>query len=195
MPSGWQVSPHRCAAPRPSRRWRCPATAGMRRGGPRETSSRWRRRWPTALRRCRSNSAADGCPRATTQPIPERQAMFDTTKFYIDGSWVTPTGGERFAVENPATEEQFAEIVLGKAADVDRAARAARRAFAAWSETSREERLGCLHRIVEGFRRRLPELAEMMTREMGAPITFSTQRQATVALFHFEEAMRVLERF
>ena len=121
--------------------------------------------------------------------------MRDTTKFYIDGCWVTPAAGERLAIENPATEEQFAEIVLGSAADVDRAVQAARRAFASWSETSREERSGCLRRIAEGFRRRLPELAGMMTREMGAPITFSTQRQATVALFHFEEAIRVLETF
>jgi len=35
----------------------------------------------------------------------------------------------------------------------------------------------------------------MMTLEMGAPITFATQRQATVALFHFEEAARVLANY
>jgi aldehyde dehydrogenase (NAD+) len=121
--------------------------------------------------------------------------MLDTTRFYIDGAWVEPLGQERSGIVNPATEEEFARIALGTAADVDRAARAARRAFASYSETGREERLGYLQRIVEGFRRRLAELARMMTQEMGAPITFSTQRQATVALFHFEEAIRVLEKF
>lgn len=121
--------------------------------------------------------------------------MRDTTHFYIDGSWVSPDKAELIAVANPATEEEIARISLGTAAHVDRAARAARRAFASYSATSREERLGYLRRIVEGFRARLPELARMMTREMGAPITFSTQRQATVALFHFEEAIRVLEGF
>ncbi len=121
--------------------------------------------------------------------------MLDTTRFYIDGQWVKPEGREQLGIFNPATEEEVARISLGTTEDVDRAARAARRAFAAYADTSREERLGYLHRIVEGFRRRLPEMAHMMTQEMGAPITFSTQRQATVALFHFEEAIRVLERF
>ncbi len=121
--------------------------------------------------------------------------MLDTTKFYIDGAWVTPEGAEQLGVVNPATEEEFARIVLGSAADVDRAARAARRAFPAYAETSREQRLEYLRRIVDGFRRKMPELARMMTDEMGAPITFATQRQATVALFHFEEAIRVLETF
>jgi aldehyde dehydrogenase (NAD+) len=75
---------------------------------------------------------------------------------------------------------------------VDRAARAARRAFASYSETSVAERLSWLRKIIAGFRARLPELARMMTLEMGSPITFATERQATVALFHFEEAVRVL---
>ncbi len=121
--------------------------------------------------------------------------MRDTTKFYIGGEWVAPQGGEQLGIFNPASEEEIARISLGTAADVDRAARAARSAFASWCETSREERLSYLRRIVEGFRNRLPDLARTMTEEMGAPITFSTQRQATVALFHFEEAIRVLEKF
>jgi aldehyde dehydrogenase (NAD+) len=58
-----------------------------------------------------------------------------------------------------------------------------------------EQRLSWLQKIIEGFRARLPELARMMTLEMGAPITFATQRQATVALFHFEEAARVLANY
>ncbi len=58
-----------------------------------------------------------------------------------------------------------------------------------------EDRLSYLRKIIGGFRARLPELARTMTLEMGAPITFATQRQATVALFHFEEAARVLAQF
>ncbi|MPS26678.1 MAG: aldehyde dehydrogenase family protein [Alcaligenaceae bacterium] len=116
----------------------------------------------------------------------------DASKFYIDGAWVDPVAPKSLEVVNPATEERFARISLGAAEDVDRAVRAARRAFPAYAGTTVRERLGWLERIVAGFRARLPELARTMTLEMGAPITFSTERQATVALFHFEEAVRVL---
>jgi aldehyde dehydrogenase (NAD+) len=116
----------------------------------------------------------------------------DSLKFYIDGTWVDPVEPATLGVTNPATEETFAKISLGSPRDVDRAVAAARRAFATYSETSVQERLAWLHKIIEGFRARLPELARLMTLEMGAPITFATERQATVALFHFEEAARVL---
>ncbi|RYD96094.1 MAG: aldehyde dehydrogenase family protein, partial [Sphingomonadales bacterium] len=119
----------------------------------------------------------------------------DRLQFYIDGAWVDPVTPSVLDVTNPATEESFARISLGSHADVDRAAHAARRAFAGYSQTSVEERLGYLHRIIEGFRANLPELGRMMTLEMGAPITFATERQATVALFHFEEAARVLASY
>jgi aldehyde dehydrogenase (NAD+) len=119
----------------------------------------------------------------------------EALKFYIDGAWVDPAAPSTLGIVNPATEETFAQISLGSRQDVDRAAKAARRAFATHSEVSVEDRLSCLRKIIEGFRARLPELARMMTLEMGAPITFATERQATVALFHFEEAARVLARY
>ncbi|WP_420224117.1 aldehyde dehydrogenase family protein [Pigmentiphaga litoralis] len=119
----------------------------------------------------------------------------DQLKFYIDGAWVDPAVPATLDVINPATETAFARISVGSKQDVDRAVDAARRAFESYAETSVEERLGYLRRIIDGFRARLPELARMMTLEMGAPITFSTERQATVALFHFEEALRVLAEF
>lgn len=116
-------------------------------------------------------------------------------KFYIDGAWVEPAVPSTLGVVNPATEEVFAQISLGSRSDVDRAVAAARRAFATYAETSVEERLSWLGKIIDGFRARLPELARTMTLEMGAPITFATERQATVALFHFEEAARVLAQY
>lgn len=116
-------------------------------------------------------------------------------QFYIDGAWVDPAAPSTLGIVNPATEEIFARISLGSRQDVDRAVKAARRAFATYSNTSVEERLDWLRKIIDGFNARLPELARMMTLEMGAPITFATERQATVALFHFEEAARVLARY
>jgi aldehyde dehydrogenase (NAD+) len=123
-----------------------------------------------------------------------RETM-EKLNFYIDGAWVDPATPSTLGVVNPATEEIFAQISLGSKADVDRAAKAARRAFATYSVTSVEQRLSWLQKIIEGFRARLPDLARMMTLEMGAPITFATERQATVALFHFEEAARVLANY
>lgn len=118
--------------------------------------------------------------------------MTENLQFYIDGQWVDPIVPASLDVVNPATQAAFGRISLGSRQDVDRAASAARRAFATYSEVSVQERLAYLRKIVEGFRAHLPELARTMTLEMGAPITFSTERQATVALFHFEEALRVL---
>jgi aldehyde dehydrogenase (NAD+) len=113
-------------------------------------------------------------------------------KFYIAGAWVDPAAPMALDVVNPAIEESFARISLGSRQDVDRAAGAARRAFALSCDASVADRLAWLDGIIQGFRKRLPDLARTMTLEMGAPITFATERQATVALFHFEEAARVL---
>ncbi len=121
--------------------------------------------------------------------------MIEKPKFYIDGVWLDPVAPATLGVMNPATEETFAQISLGSKQDVDRAVQAARRAFRTYSATSVEERLAWLRKIIAGFKARLPELARTMTLEMGAPITFATERQATVALFHFEEVVRVLERY
>jgi len=119
----------------------------------------------------------------------------DRLQFYIDGAWTDPATPVQIEVVNPATQTGFARISLGSSIDVDRAVAAARRAFVEYSSTSVAERLGYLHKIISGFRARLPDLARAMTLEMGAPITFATERQATVALFHFEEAARVLAEY
>ena len=64
--------------------------------------------------------------------------------FYIDGAWVDPATPSTLGIVNPATEETFAQISLGSRVDVDRAAKAARRAaVAARSTSSLEPRLIC----------------------------------------------------
>jgi aldehyde dehydrogenase (NAD+) len=57
-------------------------------------------------------------------------------KFYIDGAWVDPAAPSTLGIVNPATEEIFAQISLGSRSDVDRAVKAARRAFATYSVTA-----------------------------------------------------------
>ena len=68
--------------------------------------------------------------------------MRDYLKFYINGSWVDPVAAKRIEVINPATESAAGHISMGSAADVDRAVKAARAAFASYSQTSVDERFG-----------------------------------------------------
>jgi aldehyde dehydrogenase (NAD+) len=117
------------------------------------------------------------------------------TKFYIDGEWVAPAVPKLFDVINPATEEVAGQISLGSAADVDRAVAAARRAFPAYSQTSREERLALLEKIIKLYEARSDELARAMTAEMGSPITFSNEVQTVNALAHFKEMVSVLKSY
>jgi len=94
----------------------------------------------------------------------------DRLQHYIDGRWVDPVEARPFEVINPATEEPIARIALGSAKDVDLAATAARRAFASYSETTREERVALLEAIVGAYQKRYDEIAETISREVGAPL-------------------------
>jgi len=95
--------------------------------------------------------------------------MSNALKFYIDGAWVDPAKPARLDVINPATEEAFAQISVGSAADVDRAVAAARAAFPAFSQTSKAERLKLLRRILELYNERAEDIAKAVSDEMGAP--------------------------
>ncbi len=95
--------------------------------------------------------------------------MREYLKFYIDGQWIDPAQSNTFEVVNPATEEVAGTVSLGSSADVDKAVAAARRAFPAWSATSREERLALLEKILDVYQRRMGDIAAALTEEMGAP--------------------------
>jgi aldehyde dehydrogenase (NAD+) len=121
--------------------------------------------------------------------------MTDTRKFYIDGRWVDPVTPRTLDVINPATEEAFAAISIGGAADVDKAVAAARKAFESFSNTTREERLALLRRIAEVYTKRQEQVAEIITKEMGAPLWFSKAAQARSGLGHLAAVIDVLERY
>jgi aldehyde dehydrogenase (NAD+) len=121
--------------------------------------------------------------------------MRDATRFYIDGKWVEPARPDILDVINPATETVCGRISLGSAGDVDRAVRAARRAFEAFSRTTREDRLALLQRIVEVYQRRMAEVAEAITCEMGAPSWLAQRAQAGSGLGHFVTAVNILKDY
>jgi aldehyde dehydrogenase (NAD+) len=121
--------------------------------------------------------------------------MKDCRKFYIDGNWVDPTEHCDFTVINPANEEAIATISLGSAADVDLAVAAAKRAFESYSETSVEERLALLRRIIEVYKSKMEEMATTISQEMGAPISLSRKAQAPAGLAHLMEIVKVVEHY
>jgi aldehyde dehydrogenase (NAD+) len=85
------------------------------------------------------------------------------TKFYINGAWVEPKADTTLEVINPATEEPCAVISMGNADDVDAAAQAARAAFPAWSQSSVEERMAVIQKIMAGMQARAGDLASAIS--------------------------------
>jgi len=121
--------------------------------------------------------------------------MRDYLKFYIDGAWVDPTEAKTLDVINPADESVAGRISMGSAADVDKAAKAARKAFATWSQTTREERIDVLERVVAEYQKRYGEIADAITEEMGAPASLSQRAQAATGIGHLQTAIAVLKNF
>ena len=98
-------------------------------------------------------------------------------------------------VHDPSREESIGSVPAGGASDVDLAVAAAVEAFDEWSRSSREERLSVLRRILEQYEKRVDELAEVVSLEMGAPITLAREAQAPVGARHLEMAIKILEEF
>lgn len=121
--------------------------------------------------------------------------MREYLKFYIDGRWVDPVRPNTFDVENPATEQVSGKISLGSAADVDVAVQAARRAFAGWSGSTREQRLDLLQAILAEYRKRADDLAEAVTEEIGAPPSLAAGPQVFLGIGHLTAAIDVLKNF
>ena len=121
--------------------------------------------------------------------------MRDYLKFYIDGQWVDPVEARSIDVINPATEKSAGRISMGTAADVDRAVKAARAAFATYSQTSVDERVALLERIVEEYKKRYADVAAAITEEMGAPVALARDAQAAMGMAHLKTALAVLKTY
>src|SRR5829696_3410579 len=98
--------------------------------------------------------------------------MTKTFQNFIAGAWCAPASGEHFENRNPAdTRDLIGRFPLSDATDVDRAVASAQRGFALWRRTPVPARGDVLRRIGDIMVQRKEELADLMTREMGKPLT------------------------
>jgi acyl-CoA reductase-like NAD-dependent aldehyde dehydrogenase len=116
-------------------------------------------------------------------------------KIYIDGAWVPSTGTDTIEVFDSTDGSVIATIPSGTAEDLDKAAKAARAAFADWSSRSVEERAKFCTRIAEGLGARMDEIATVVTREAGMPKWLSQMVQAGLPINSFATAAAVAESY
>jgi len=116
-------------------------------------------------------------------------------KFYINGEWIQPESRSTLDVINPANEEAFATISLGNADDVDVAAKAARAAFPDWSQSTIEERIALIEKIIAGMKARASDLATAVSNEMGAPMSLANTAQVGSGIGHFANILGILKNY
>ena len=121
--------------------------------------------------------------------------MHKLHKHYIDGRWVAPTDAEYRDVINPATEEKSGEMVLGSLVEVNQAVAAARTAFDSFAFSTVEERMALLSAIIEEYKKRMPEMAALITEEMGAPASLASAAHAPSGLGHLIAASKALKNY
>lgn len=121
--------------------------------------------------------------------------MREQLNFYIDGKWVAPASPRTHDVINPATEEPSGRISLGAAADVNKAVAAAKRAFETYSRTTLAERAALFDKIIAVFQKRMGDVAQAISSEMGAPMWLAGSAQAGSGLGHIMEARKLIDSF
>lgn len=113
---------------------------------------------------------------------------------FIDGEWRVPAQPGHKALIDPFTEHPFAHVATGgSAADVDAAAKAARRAFATFSKTTLKERIDLIDAIIAAYEARLDEFADLIAREVGIPV--SSRAQVTGPAGHMRVARDLLKTY
>ena len=93
------------------------------------------------------------------------------TECFIDGRWQPAASGKTFATLNPATEEEIAQVAEGDAEDIDRAAKAARRAFESgdWPKMDARDRGRLMYKLADVIEEQIDELAALETLDNGKP--------------------------
>src|SRR5699024_2626443 len=128
-------------------------------------------------------------PRFEYAPAPESRAVVDIASSYglfIDGEFTESSGGEAMKPINPATEAVLADVAVASEEDVDRAARAARRAQEkVWGPVSGAERAKSLFRIARLLAERAREFAVLETLDNGKPIRESRDVDIPTPAAHF----------
>ena len=121
--------------------------------------------------------------------------MLDKKNFYINGKWVSPVKPNDFEVINPSTEETCAIISLGSKEDTNAAVDAAKKAFESWKDSSREERIKLLEKLLSIYKKRYSEMVEAISTEMGAPMDWATDVQTATGQSHLEDFILRLKEF
>ncbi|NBM18741.1 aldehyde dehydrogenase family protein [Streptomyces sp. GC420] len=121
-------------------------------------------------------------------PAPESRSVVDIAPSYglfIDGEFTEAADGKVFKTVSPSTEEVLSEVARAGAEDVDRAVRAARKAFEKWSALPGSERAKYLFRIARIIQERSRELAVLETLDNGKPIRETRDADLPLAAAHF----------
>ena len=121
--------------------------------------------------------------------------MLDKRKFFINGKWIEPAKKNDFEVINPSNEEVCAIISLGSKEDVDKATKSAKIAFESWKETSKEDRIKLLEKLLSVYKKRFKEMTEAISMEMGAPMDWSSNVQNASGQAHLEDFILRLKNF
>jgi aldehyde dehydrogenase (NAD+) len=106
-------------------------------------------------------------------------------ELYIGGKFVAPEKGNYFPSVNPANEQQLSLIAEADAADVDKAVKAARKAFGPWSKLPGSERGKYLFRIARLIQERAREFAIIESLDGGKPIRESRDVDVPLVAAHF----------
>jgi aldehyde dehydrogenase (NAD+) len=106
--------------------------------------------------------------------------MREHTRLFIGGEWVEPASSRTIDVISPHSEELVGRVPEGTESDIDRAVASARDAFDSgeWPRLSPEERIAAVQKFSEVYAAHIPDLAAVITEEMGSPITFSNLAQS-----------------
>lgn len=121
-------------------------------------------------------------------PAPESRSVVDIAPSYglfIDGEFVEAADGKVFKTVSPSTEEVLSEVAQAGAEDVDRAVKAARKAFEKWSALPGSERAKYLFRIARIIQERSRELAVLETLDNGKPIKETRDADLPLVAAHF----------
>jgi aldehyde dehydrogenase (NAD+) len=121
----------------------------------------------------------------------------DRTAFFIDGDWAAPASGDTLQVVSPHSEQVVATVPEGSRADVDAAVAAARRAFdeGPWPRMTPEQRIEVVQSFSNLYAGRLAEMAELISTEMGAPLSFSNLAQAPAPWMQIETFLGIARSF